>query len=197
MAKLDPHAEVIKRLYTECGNAKETHQRLLNEGVEVCYETVRQWLANHAEDLPTLRSGAGKPRSAKPEQLFGFFPKKTDWLPIDGIYPEFFMIFKRQAKREYKDCFLAVFLAKFGVEVDPNASIEVVELQLKRFRQLCDLEVFLFAYLLGRQEALVGVRDFLYDERIRSTTLMAIALREIIMRRKSVSVGDLREQIRV
>lgn len=193
--KLNQHAELIKRLYAESGNAKATHKNLRGEGVDVCYESVRQWLQRHAQDLPTLRSGGGKPKFAEPEQLFGFFPKNNGWMPVDGIYPEFFMVFKRRAKREYKDCFLAGFLAKFGVEFDPKASIDAVVLPLKLFRNFCDLEVYFFAYLLSRQGALVGVSDREFDERIRAITPLAIALREIIKRQSSISLGELRARI--
>jgi hypothetical protein len=195
MAKLDAHADLIKRHYNECRNAQDTYERLLVEGIETCYESVRTWLRKHADELPPLRSGAGKPKSAKPEQLFGCIPKNAEWAPRDQIYPGLFVIFTDRATPEAKDALLYSCLKMFGVEISVDR-IEEAELQLKRFRCLGDLEIYFLAYLLGHHGALVGVAEEKFAALTRAITPMASRLREIIMRRNSISVGELRKRIR-
>ena len=195
MAKLDLHADLIKRSYGECKNAQATCERLLAEGIETCYESVRTWLRKHADELPPLRSGAGKPKSAKPEQLFGCIPKNAEWVPRGQIYPELFLILTDRASPEAKDALLYSCLQMFGVEIAVDR-IEEAELPLKRFRSLCDLEIYFLAYLLGHHGALVGVSEEKFGAQTRAITPMAGRLREIIMRQNSISVGELRNRIR-
>lgn len=195
MAKLDVHADLIKRFYGECRNAQDTCERLLAEGIETCYESVRTWLRKHADELPPLRSGAGKPKSAKREQMFGCIPKNAEWVPRGQIYPELFLIFTDRASPEAMDGLLYSCLQKFGLEISLNR-IEEAELPLKRFRGLCDLEIYFLAYLLGHHGALVGVTEEKFAAQTRAITPMAARLREIIMRWNSISVGELRKRIR-
>jgi hypothetical protein len=195
MSKLDVHADLIKRLYTECRNAQDTYERLLAEGIETCYESVRSWLRKHTDELPPLRSGAGKPKTAKPEQLFGCIPRNAGWVPCGQIYPELFLIFTDRASPEAKDALLYSCLKMFGIEISVDR-IEEAELPLKRFRGLCDLEIYFLAYLLGHHGALVGVAEEKFAALTRAITPMASRLREIIMRRNSISVGELRTRIR-
>lgn len=195
MAKLDSHAELIKRLYVECGNAKNTYERLRGEGVSTCYESVRTWLQKHSEELPPLRSGGGKPKSAKPEQLFGCIPENTEWVPCGQIYPGLFLVFTDKASPEAMDGLLYSCLQMFGVGISLD-HIEEAELPLKRFRSLCDLEIFFLAYLLGHHGALVGVTEEKFGAQTRAITPMAARLREVIWRRRSITVGELRKLIR-
>jgi hypothetical protein len=194
MAKLDAHADLIKRLYVECRNAQDTWEGLCDEGVKTSYESVRTWLKKHAEELPPLRSGGGKPKAVKPEQLFGCIPKNTEWVPPGQIYPGLFAIFTDKASPEAKDALLYSCLLMFGIEIALDR-IEEADLPLKRFRSLCDLEIYFLAYLLSRYGPLVGVSDKVFGDRIRGITLMASRLREIIMRRNCISVGELRKLI--
>lgn len=195
VAKLDGHADLIKRLYAECGNAQDTWERLRGEGVKTSYESVRSWLKKHAVDLPPLRSGGGKPKSAKPEQLFGFIPNNIQLVPDADVFPEFFHALTPQASHEYKAAFLTSFLVRFGIETTIN-ELEVARLPLKRFRRLCDLELYLLAYLLGRHGALVGVTTEEFGAQTRAITPMAASLREVIWRRNSITVEELRKLIR-
>jgi hypothetical protein len=195
MAKLDAHADLIKRLYVECGNAQDTFERLRIEGVKTCYESVRSWLKKHADELPPLRSGAGKPKSVKPEQLFGCIPENAEWVPRGQIYPGLFAIFTDKVSPEAKDALLYSCFQMFGLEISVDR-IEEAELPLKRFRGLCDLEIYFLAYLLGHHGALVGVSEEKFGAQTRAITPMAGRLREIIMRRNSISVGELRKRIR-
>jgi hypothetical protein len=194
MAKLDEHAELIKRLYAECCTAKGTFKRLLREGVDTCYESVRSWLRKHADELPPLRSGGGKPPS-KPVQLFGFIPQNAKWVPDADMFPEFFHVLTPDASDEYKAAFLTASLLQFGIETSIQ-ELEATRLPLKRFRCLCDLELYLLAYLLGQHGALVGVSAEAFGAATRSITPMAAILREMIARRNSITVGELRQLIR-
>lgn len=195
MAKLDKHADLIKELYEECRNAQGTFEGLRDAGVKTCYESVRTWLNQHTDALPPLRSGAGKPKIAKPEQLFEFIPTNADWVPKDQIFPGLFAIFTDKANPGAMDGLLYACLERFGVEISVDR-IEEAELPLKRFRSLCDLEIYFLAYLLGHHRHLVGVTDKVFGDRTRAITPMASRLRKIIMRRNSISVGELRELIR-
>lgn len=195
MAKLDIHADLIKRLYVECGNAQDTFERLRDEGIKTCYESVRSWIKRHADELPPLRSGGGKPKAAKPDQLFECIPDNANWVARGLIYPGLFAIFTDRASPEAKDALLYSCLKMFGVEISVNR-IEEAELPLKRFRGLCDLEIYCLAYLLGHHGALVGVTEEKFAAQTRAITPMAARLREIILRRNSISVGELRKLIR-
>lgn len=195
MAKLDAHADLIKRLYAECGNAQDTFERLRDEGVKTCYESVRSWLNKHSEDLPPQRHGGGKPKSAKLEQLFECIPESADWVPKDQIFPGLFAIFTEKATPEAKDGLLYSCLQRFGIGISFDR-IEQAQLPLKRFRSLCDLEIYFLAYLLGHHRPLVGVTEKVFGDRTRAITPMASKLRKVIMRRNSISVGELRELIR-
>jgi hypothetical protein len=195
MAKLDRHADLIKRLYLECGNAQDTFERLGIEGVKTCYESVRCWLNKHSDELPPLRSGGGKPKSTKPEQLFECIPENANWVPREQIFPGMFAIFTEKATAEAKDGLLYSCLQRFGIKISFDR-IEEAKLPLKRFRTLCDLEIYFLAYLLGHHRPLVGVTDKVFGDRTRAITPMASRLRKIIMRRNSISVGELRELIR-
>jgi hypothetical protein len=86
-------------------------------------------------------------------------------------------------------------LQRFGIKISFDR-IEEAKLPLKRFRTLCDLEIYFLAYLLGHHRPLVGVTDKVFGDRTRAITPMASRLRKIIMRRNSISVGELRELIR-
>jgi hypothetical protein len=195
MAKLDVHADLIKRLYFECGNAQDTWELLRDGGVKTSYESVRTWLKRHADELPPLRSGGGKPKSAKQEQLFECIPENANWVPREQIFPGMFAIFTDKAKAEAMDGLLYSCLQRFGIKIFLDR-IEEAKLPLKRFRNLCDLEIYFFAYLLGHHRPLVGVTDKVFGDRTRAITPMASRLRKIIMRRNSISVGELRELIR-
>jgi hypothetical protein len=195
MAKLDIHADLIKRFYGECKNAQDTWERLRGEGVKTSYESVRTWLRKHADELPPLRSGAGKPKSAKREQLFECIPKNAEWVPRGQIYPGLFTIFTSKGSPGAMDGLLYSCLQMFGVEISVDR-IEEAELELKRFRSLCDLEIYFLAYLLGHHGALVGVTVEKFGVQIRAITPMAARLREVIWRQNSISVGELRKLIR-
>jgi|688.fasta_scaffold940349_1 hypothetical protein len=195
MAKLDRHADLIKRLYLECGNAQDTFERLGIEGVNTCYESVRSWLKKHSDELPPLRSGGGKPKSVKLQQLFECIPDNPNWVPRGQIYPGLFLIFTEKASPEAMDGLLFSCLKLFGIEISVDR-IEEAELPLKRFRSLCDLEIYFLAYLLGHHKALVGVPHDKFGACIRAITPMAARLREVIWRRNSISVEELRKVIR-
>lgn len=195
MAKLDAHADLIKRLYTECRNAQDTWERLCREGVKTSYESVRTWLKKNSAELPPLRSGAGKPKATKPEQLFGCIPENADWVPSGQIYPELFLILTSRATPEAMDLQLFCSLKMFGIEISINR-IEEAVLPLKSFRSLCDLEIYFLAYLLGHHGVLVGVTEEKFEAQTRAITPMAARLREVIWRRNSITVGELRKVIR-
>ncbi len=95
MSKLNPHAKLIVKLYKSEKTAKGTHQRLQQEGVDASLETVRQWLHQNANKLPTLRVGGGKPAKPREKQLFRFLPENADWVPDAYMYPEFFGLFSK------------------------------------------------------------------------------------------------------
>lgn len=192
MAKLDPHAALVKQLYSESGNAKVTHERLRQKGVEVSYESLRQWLVNHCDELPMLRTGRGKPKNLAPVQLFGFLDQITKWMPDAGMHPQFFMIFHQKTNDGLKDIYLVTFLQKFGIATSIQ-DLETTELLLKRLRGLCDLEVYLLAYLLGRHGPLIGATEKEFVALTRVVTPMAKKLKDVILRRNIVSVGELRE----
>lgn len=196
MAKLDKHAELIKQLYDEFRNAQGTYEQLRLAGIQTCYESVRSWLRRHENELTLhTRSGGGRPKSDNPEQLFAFIPDNPNWVPSGQIYPGLFLIFTEKASPEIMNGVLFSFLKAFGVEISVDC-IEEAELPLPRFRCLCDLEIYFLAYLLGHHGALVGVTEDKFGERIRAITPKASRLRKIIMRRSSISVGELRELIR-
>lgn len=195
MAKLDKHADLIKQLYEDCRKAQGTFESLRDRGVKTCYESVRTWLNKHADELPPLRSGAGKPKSKRQEQLFGFIPHNVAWIPDADIFPEFFHILTPEAGEEYKSAFLVTSLLRFGIKISIKV-LDATKLPLKRFRGLSDLELYLLAYLLGQHGAMVGVTAVEFAAETRAITPAAAKLREVIMRRNSISVGELRELIR-
>ena len=192
MSKLDPHADLIKKLYRAEKTAKGTHRRLLEEGVDGSYEILRQWLHNHAHELPPLRLGGGKPTEPQAKQLFRFLPPNVDWVPDAYMYPEFFECLIQDSTPPHKDALLAACLTRFGIETTIK-ELDETKLPLKRLRGLCDLEIFLMAYLLGHHGALVGVSLEDFSDRTRAITPTAIRLRQIIARRNSITVGQLRE----
>lgn len=192
MGKLDPHANLIKMLYKSEGTAEGTHQRLLEEGVDACYETLRQWLHKHAHELPPLRVGGGKPTEPRAKQLFKFLPETADWVPDGYMYPEFFECLIQDSTPPHKDALLAGCLTRYGIDTTIK-ELETTKLPLKRLRNLCDLEIYLMAYLLGRHGALVGVSLLEFSAESRAITPMAIRLRQIIARRNSITVGQLRK----
>lgn len=192
MSKLDPHADLIKRLYGENKTAQATHQRLLEAGVPGSYEKLRQWLHDHAAELPPLRIGGGAPTKLRQEQLFGFLPENADWAPAVYMFPEFFECLIPDSTPGHKDALLAACLTRYGIATTIK-ELEATTLPLKRLRNLSDLEIYLMAYLLGHHGALVGVSLSEFSDRTRAITPMAIRLREIIARRNSITVGQLRK----
>lgn len=192
MSKLDPHADLIKKLYKAEKTAKGTHKRLLEEGVDASYEILRQWLHKHAHELPPLRVGGGKPTEPREMQLFRFLPENADWVPDAYMYPEFFECLIQDSTPPHKDALLAACLTRYGIETTIK-ELEDTKLPLKRLRGLCDLEIYLMAYLLGHHGALVGVSLEEFSAETRAITPMAIRLRQIIARRNSITVGKLRE----
>ena len=194
MSKLDEHADLINTFYKTEGSAKATHQRLLEEGIDVSYEALRQWLHKHANELPPLRVGGGKPTEPRPNQLFGFLPAKADWVPDKYMFPEFFECMLEESTPGHKDALLASRLTHYGIETTIQ-ELEGTKLPLKRLRSLSDLEIYLLAYLLGHHGALIGVSLKEFSAETRAITPMAIRLRQIIARRNSITVGDLRKLI--
>jgi|GEM_PF-3067218 len=195
MSKLDPHADLIKKLYMSEETAEGTHQRLLEEGVDVSYETLRKWLHKHAHELPPLRVGGGKPPEPQARQLFRFLPANADWVPDAYMYPEFFECLIQDSTPAHKDALLAGCLTRYGIQTHLK-TLEATKLPLKRFRNLSDLEIYLMAYLLGHHGALVGVSLEEFSAETRAISPMAIRLRQIIARRNSITVGELRKLIR-
>jgi hypothetical protein len=191
-SKLDPHAPLIIKLYKAHKNAKATHQRLLEAGVPSSYEKLRQWLHDHAHELPPLRIGGGAPTKLRQEQLFGFLPENADWVPDAYMFPEFFECLIQDSTPWHKDALLAGCLQRYGIETTIQ-ELEATKLPLKRLRSLSDLEIYLLAYLLGHHGALVGVPLSEFSDRTRAITPMAVRLRQIIARRNSVTVGQLRK----
>jgi hypothetical protein len=192
MSKLDPHEKLIIKLYNSEKTAKGTHRRLQQEGVDASLETVRQWLHQHANELPPLRVGGGKPAEPQAKQLFRFLPENADWVPDAYMYPEFFECLIQDSTPPHKDALLAACLTRYGIETTIK-ELEYTKLPLKRLRGLCDLEIFLMAYLLGHHAALVGVSLEEFSAETRAITPTAIRLRQIIARRNSITVGQLRE----
>jgi len=190
MAKLDQHANMIKKVYAETKTIKGTRDKLIEKGVRVSYETLRQWLKNHKDDLPNLRAGAGRPKSQKTAQLFKFLDSNANWMPDAGIHPQFFLIFHPNNAPENKDWELTAYLLRFGIEVK---ELDITVLPLKRFRCLSDLELYVIAYLLGRHGPLFGISEDEFESRIRAITPMAFELKNIIHFRNSITVGELRE----
>lgn len=192
MSKLDPHAKLIKKLYKSEKTAKGTHRRLLEQGVDGSYEILRQWLHKHAHELPPLRVGGGKPTKPQAKQLFRFLPENADWVPDAYMFPEFFDCLIQDSTPLHKDALLAGCLTRYGIETTIK-ELEDTKLPLKRLRGLSDLEIFLMAYLLGHHGALVGVSLEEFSAETRAITPMAIRLRQIIARRNSITVGQLRK----
>jgi hypothetical protein len=196
MAKLDPYADSIKRHYRECRNAHKTWELLRADGVKISYESLRTWLQKHADELPPLRSGGGKPKSTNREQLFPFIPEKVFKVSDDMIQPEIFLAFTEKASPEAKKGYLFTYLKKFGIKISLNR-IDEAELPLKRFRNLCDFEVYFFTYLLAEGRSLVGVSEKVFADRTRAIIVMSVRLRAILTTRNSISVGELRRLIRI
>jgi hypothetical protein len=195
MSKLDPHADLIKNLYKAEKTAKGTHRRLLEEGVNASYETLRQWLHKNAHELPALRIGGGKPTEPQAKQLFRFLPENADWIPDAYMYPEFFECLIQDSTPQHKYALLAGCLTRYGI-VTTVQELEATKLPLKRLRRLSDLEIYLLAYLLGDHGALVGVPLSEFSDRTRAITPMAVRLRQIIARRNSITLGQLRKLLR-
>jgi hypothetical protein len=192
MSKLDPHTDLIKKLYKAEKTAKGTHKRLLEEGVDASYEILRQWLHKHAHELPPLRVGGGKPTERRAMQLFRFLPENPDWVPDAYMFPEFFECLIPDSTPGHKDALLATRLTLYGIDTTIQ-ELEGTKLPLKRLRTLSDLEIYLLAYLLGHHGPLVGVSLKEFSSETRAITPMAIRLRQIIARRNSITVGKLRE----
>ncbi|MFN4943087.1 MAG: hypothetical protein ACK5G9_04745 [Akkermansiaceae bacterium] len=192
MSKLDPHEKLIIKLYKSEKTAKGTHRRLQENGVSVSLETVRQWLHQHANKLPTLRVGGGKPAESQAKQFFRFLPENADWVPDAYMYPEFFECFIQDSTPPHKDALLAGCLERYGIKARLK-TLEFTKFPLKRLRYLSDLDVYLMAYLLGHHGALVGVSLEEFSAETRAITPMAIRLRQIIACRNSITVGKLRE----
>jgi hypothetical protein len=133
MSKLDPHVNLIRKLYKSEKTAKGTHRRLLEEGVEASYETVRQWLHKHAHELPPLRVGGGKPTEIRAKQLFRFLPENADWVPDAYMYPEFFECLIQDSTQLHKDALVAGCLTRYGIETTIK-ELEDTKLPLKRLR---------------------------------------------------------------
>jgi hypothetical protein len=192
MGKLDQHADRIKELYAKTGTVLETRAQLLLLGIEVSYESLRQWLKRNPDKLPALRTGAGKPRSARTQQMFGFLPQNTKWMPSAGMHPQFFLMFHANTTDATKDGYLATALLKYGVETTLN-TLETTELPLSRMRDLCDLDLYVLAYLLGRHAPLIGRSEEDFVELTRAVTPMAVALKDVILKRNAIQVGELRD----
>ncbi len=192
MSKLDEHAAWIKTLYKVHKTAKATHKRLLEEGVEVSYEALRQWLHRHADELTALRVGRGKPAELRPKQLFGFLPEEADWTPGHETAPAIFYSLIQDTPPDYKDVLLDACLTRYGVQSSLK-ELDATHLPLKQLRNLCDLEIYLLAYLLGDYRPLVGVSLNEFWTQIRAITPMAVRLRQLIACRNSVTVGELRK----
>ena len=192
MSKLDQHANMIKKIYAETKTIKGTRDKLIEKGVKVSYETLRQWLKNHKEDLPTLRTGAGRPKLQKAAHLFNIIDDSAKWMPDAGIHPQWFLMFSADTTPELQDVYLVAALLKYGVQTTLQF-LETTELPLTRMRDLCDLELYVMAYLLGHHAPLMGSSKDDFVALTRVLTPMVIEFKNVIFLRNIIEVGELRD----
>lgn len=196
MSKLDKHADLIKELYREVGTVKGTHANLVEKGVKVSYETLRQWLKVHQSELPALRKGGGRPKSVKAAKANHLFKLLDDgmssWMPDAGMHPDWFLIFTEGLQPNQLTPYLVAALIRYEVEVAPE-DFEDTKLPLTRMRSLCDLELYVFTYLLGIHTPWTGAAREEFTQLIRTITPMVIELKKVIQLRNTIKVGELRE----
>lgn len=136
---------------------------------------------------------AGRPKSmktAKANHLFKILANDVSvWMPDAGIHLEWFLIFSPDSKEGQMDAYLVVALMQYEVQTDLN-ELETTELPLIRMRDICDLELYVLAYLLGRHASLIGTKTEDLIELTRVLTPKVTALKEVIMERTVITVGD-------
>lgn len=189
MKKLDPHTELVLRLFAATKTYSGTHRALNEQGIEVSFETVRDFLRNSEKAKSLPKRGKGRPRAF--ESSIPVFPSENTAPPQTAGELPLVLHAILDCPPDYRREVLIVTLRKAGMAQVGDAVSGDMVLNCERVSRLSDLELIYVAYLASEERSPVGLDESRFVEWMSVMLLLASRVKARLSDGGVVTLGQL------
>lgn len=189
--KLEPHTDLVLRLFRETKTYSGAHKALGEHGISVTYETVRSFLEKlpAAKSLPKRRKG--RPKTSVAASL-GILDQNTDPSQSAGEIPLVLMAIL-DCPLDLRRQILIETLNKAGMMRVGDTTGGDMALSCERASRLSDLELLYVTFLASDEQSPVGLDEPRFQEWLLVLMQLARRAKERIKEGGGITLEQLQE----